>query len=163
MAICCYSYKLCIKLTFCMLTCECNFIGSCGGLTVHGRINVHLSNGDSAYFLHCIEIRKTTSELRPPPSSDNVTFPLKTCSTVVHCSMLYTSPRASCLCAYSSSQDKKETFENQWKCFKLLMFNHFVIQVSALWQGERRGWQARGLQLGLYMLSCCVSYHVIVT
>ena len=27
-------------------------------------------------------------------------------------------------------QDKPEGAEKQWKCFKLLMFNHFVIQVS---------------------------------
>ena len=39
--------------------------------------------------------------------------------------LLPPSPHA-CLCV----QDKKETFEHQWKCFKFIMLNHFVIQVS---------------------------------
>ncbi|ESN93554.1 hypothetical protein HELRODRAFT_180871 [Helobdella robusta] len=29
---------------------------------------------------------------------------------------------------FKIQKDKPETFENQWKCLKLLLFNHFVVQ-----------------------------------
>lgn len=29
-------------------------------------------------------------------------------------------------------QDKPETWEKQWKCFKMLLFNHFCIQLPLI-------------------------------
>lgn len=34
---------------------------------------------------------------------------------------------------YKIQQDKPETFEKQWKCFKLLMFSHFVVQFPMMY------------------------------
>lgn len=31
-----------------------------------------------------------------------------------------------------SLQDKPETWEKQWKCFKMLLFNHFCIQLPLI-------------------------------
>ncbi|CAI8025336.1 Methylsterol monooxygenase 1 [Geodia barretti] len=33
---------------------------------------------------------------------------------------------------YKVQQDKPETFGQQWKCFKKLMFNHFCIQLPLM-------------------------------
>lgn len=33
---------------------------------------------------------------------------------------------------FKIQQDKPESFESQWKCFKLLMFNHFCIQLPLI-------------------------------
>lgn len=33
-----------------------------------------------------------------------------------------------CLCV----QDKPETWEKQWKCFRMLLFNHFFIQLPLI-------------------------------
>ncbi|XP_070549613.1 methylsterol monooxygenase 1-like [Ptychodera flava] len=33
---------------------------------------------------------------------------------------------------YKIQQDKPESFENQWKCFKLLMVNHFLFQAPSI-------------------------------
>lgn len=33
---------------------------------------------------------------------------------------------------YKIQKDKPETFENQWKCFKVLLFNHFFIQLPLI-------------------------------
>ncbi|KAK2166935.1 hypothetical protein LSH36_33g03043 [Paralvinella palmiformis] len=33
---------------------------------------------------------------------------------------------------FKIQQDKPETFEKQWRCFKLLMFNHFCIQLPMI-------------------------------
>uniref|UniRef100_A0A8C6G2D9 Methylsterol monooxygenase 1 n=1 Tax=Moschus moschiferus TaxID=68415 RepID=A0A8C6G2D9_MOSMO len=33
---------------------------------------------------------------------------------------------------YKIQKDKPETWENQWKCFKVLLFNHFCIQLPLI-------------------------------
>ncbi|KAF7470134.1 Hypothetical predicted protein [Marmota monax] len=33
---------------------------------------------------------------------------------------------------YKIQKDKPETLENQWKCFKVLLFNHFCIQLPLI-------------------------------
>lgn len=36
------------------------------------------------------------------------------------------------LIIFASFQDKPETWEKQWKCFKTLLFNHFFIQLPLI-------------------------------
>lgn len=43
-------------------------------------------------------------------------------------SVYLVSTRNVCLCA----QDKPETWEKQWKCFRMLLFNHFFIQLPLI-------------------------------
>lgn len=39
---------------------------------------------------------------------------------------------SSCMFLSLSLQDKPETWEKQWKCFKMLLFNHFCIQLPLI-------------------------------